>query len=48
MGKVVRVGVFLDDMANFKEMNEEYGKWFSHKPARSCVGVKALPLGVPV
>jgi len=35
--------VFLDDMNNFAEMNAEYEKWFSHKPARSCVAVKALP-----
>ena len=30
-------------MNNFAEMNAEYEKWFSHKPARSCVAVKALP-----
>ncbi|KAK5322878.1 hypothetical protein LTR70_003665 [Exophiala xenobiotica] len=48
IGKVVRVGVFLDDMAHFKEMNEEYAKWFEHKPARTCVAVKELPFGVPV
>jgi enamine deaminase RidA (YjgF/YER057c/UK114 family) len=35
-------------MANFKEMNETYAKYFAHKPARSCVAVKQLPLGVPV
>jgi len=35
-------------MNNFAEMNAEYEKWFSHKPARSCVAVKALPKGVPV
>jgi enamine deaminase RidA (YjgF/YER057c/UK114 family) len=29
-------------------MNEEYGKWFSHKPARSCVAVKQLPKNVDV
>lgn len=46
--RVVKVNIFLDDMANFKEMNETYGKYFAHKPARSCVAVKALPLGVPV
>lgn len=40
--------VFITDMANFAEMNGEYAKWFSHKPARSCVAVAALPLGVPV
>lgn len=35
-------------MDNFKEMNEEYAKHFSHKPARSCVAVHQLPFGVPV
>ena len=29
-------------------MNEEYEKWFSHKPARSCVAVKTLPKNVDV
>jgi len=42
------VTVFLDDMANFKEMNETYAKYFAHKPARSCVAVKQLPLGATV
>jgi 2-iminobutanoate/2-iminopropanoate deaminase len=46
--KVVRCGVFLDDMANFAEMNKEYESWFAHKPARTCVAVKTLPKGVPV
>lgn len=40
--------VFLDDMANFAEMNSVYEKYFAHKPARSCVAVKELPKGVPV
>ncbi|KAM7210250.1 Endoribonuclease L-PSP domain containing protein [Rhypophila decipiens] len=46
--KVVKVNVFLTDMANFASMNEEYAKWFTHKPARSCVAVKQLPKGVDV
>ena len=46
--KVVKVGVFLDDMAHFQEMNAEYEKWFVHKPARTCVAVRTLPKGVPV
>ncbi|KAJ4299825.1 hypothetical protein N0V90_005071 [Kalmusia sp. IMI 367209] len=46
--RVVKVNVFLDDMANFAEMNSTYEKYFAHKPARSCVAVKALPKGVPV
>lgn len=48
MEKVVRVGVFITDMANFAEMNGEYEKWFAHKPARTCVAVYQLPKGVPV
>jgi len=35
-------------MEHFKEMNEEYAKWFVHKPARTCVAVKELPFGVEV
>lgn len=46
--KVVKVTVFLTDMGDFADMNEEYSKHFSHKPARSCVAVKQLPKGVPV
>ena len=46
--KVVKVNVFLDDMAHFAEMNGVFEKYFAHKPARSCVAVKQLPKGVPV
>ncbi|KAK3394825.1 Endoribonuclease L-PSP-domain-containing protein [Podospora didyma] len=46
--KVVKVNIFLTDMANFANMNEEYAKWFVHKPARSCVAVKQLPKAVDV
>jgi 2-iminobutanoate/2-iminopropanoate deaminase len=48
ISKVVKVNVFLTDMANFAEMNKAYEKGFTHKPARSCVAVKELPKGVPV
>ncbi|KAI1531220.1 L-PSP endoribonuclease family protein Hmf1 [Pyrenophora tritici-repentis] len=48
MERVVKVNVFLDDMANFAEMNSIYEQYFAHKPARSCVAVKQLPKGVPV
>jgi reactive intermediate/imine deaminase len=48
MDRIVKVNVFLDDMANFAEMNGMYEQYFSHKPARSCVAVKQLPKGVPV
>ncbi|KAK7894690.1 hypothetical protein LTR67_005429 [Exophiala xenobiotica] len=46
--KVVKVGVFLSDMKHFAEMNGEYEKWFTHKPARTCVAVRELPKGVDV
>ena len=46
--KVVRAGVFLADMQDLNEMNVEYEKWFSHKPARTCVAVRELPKGVKV
>jgi enamine deaminase RidA (YjgF/YER057c/UK114 family) len=40
--------VFLSDMKHFAEMNGEYEKWFTHKPARTCVAVRELPKGVDV
>lgn len=49
MDKIVKVNVFLADMNNFKEFNGLYAKYFNtHKPARSCVAVAALPLNVDV
>ncbi|EHY51782.1 hypothetical protein ABEF95_007996 [Exophiala dermatitidis] len=48
IAKVVKVNIFLTDMGNFAGMNEEYAKWFTHKPARSCVAVKQLPKNVEV
>jgi reactive intermediate/imine deaminase len=48
VSKVVKTTIFLSDMAHFAEMNGEYEKWFSHKPARSCVAVKTLPKNVDV
>lgn len=46
--KVVKVNVFLTTMDNFAEMNATYEKFFTHKPARSCVAVYQLPKGVPI
>jgi 2-iminobutanoate/2-iminopropanoate deaminase len=41
---VVRCGVFLVDMGEFSKMNEVYARAFgSHRPARTTVGVAALP-----
>lgn len=44
--KVVKTTCFLDDMADFAAFNEVYGRYFTSKPARSCVAAKQLPRGV--
>ena len=44
--KVLRTTCFLADMSDFAAFNEVYGKYFTSKPARSCVAVKTLPKGV--
>lgn len=43
---VVKTTCFLADMNDFAAFNEVYAKYFTGKPARSCVAVKALPKGV--
>lgn len=46
---VVKVNVYLTDMGDFEEMNEVYMTQFNTPyPARTCVAVKALPLGASV
>ncbi len=41
---VLRCGVFLVDMKEFKEMNAVYARMFGdHRPARTTVQVAALP-----
>ena len=46
--KVVKTTCFLFDMDDFAAFNEVYGKYFTSKPARSCVAVKTLPKNVLV
>ena len=43
---VVKTTCFLADMADFAAFNGVYEKYFTEKPARSCVAVKALPKDV--
>ena len=46
MDKVVKVNIFLTNMADFARVNEVYAQFFKLPfPARSCVAVTALPLG---
>ena len=40
---VVKTTCFLADMGDFAAFNEVYGRYFTGKPARSCVAVKELP-----
>ncbi len=44
--KVFKTTCFLAEMADFAAFNEVYAKYFTSKPARSCVAVKDLPKGV--
>lgn len=46
MEQVVKTVCFLADMEDFAAFNDVYGKYFTSKPARSCVAVKTLPKGV--
>jgi len=49
LSNVVKTTVFLADMADFAEVNKIYADFFGdHKPARSTVAVKSLPLNVSV
>ena len=43
---VVKTTVYLADIADFAAFNEVYAKYFTSKPARSCVAVRELPKGV--
>ena len=43
---VVKTTVYLADIADFAAFNEVYARYFTSKPARSCVAVKDLPKGV--
>ena len=43
---VVKTTCFLANMGDFAAFNEIYAKYFTGKPARSCVAVKDLPKGV--
>ena len=42
---VVKTLCFLTDINDFAAFNEVYAKYFTEKPARSCVGVSSLPKG---
>jgi len=49
LADVVKVTAFLTDMGQFAEANAAYAEFFDEPfPARSCIEVAGLPLGVPI
>jgi 2-iminobutanoate/2-iminopropanoate deaminase len=49
LADAVRCGIYVTDMATFKDVNAAYGEYFpSDPPARSTIGVASLPLGAQV
>ena len=46
--KIIKTTCFLADMNDFANFNTVYAKYFTSKPARSCVAVKTLPKNVLV
>ena len=49
LSDVVRTRIYVTDISTFKDVNEAYATYFeSDPPARSTIGVAALPLGAEV
>lgn len=49
LSDVVSVTCYLRDMAQWQELDEAYGEFFSEEPpARAAVGVASLPFGISV
>ena len=49
LADILKVNIFLTDMADFPKVNEIYAAWLAeHRPARATVAVAALPLGAKV
>jgi 2-iminobutanoate/2-iminopropanoate deaminase len=49
LDRVTKTTVFLTDLAEFTAMNEAYAEKFAgHKPARSTIGIAALPRGARI
>jgi len=49
LDQAVRIAVYCVDISQFKEMNEAYESYFENDPpARTTIGVAALPMGAEV
>ena len=41
--KVIKANCFIADMDDFDALNQVYARYFTSRPARTCVAVKTLP-----
>jgi len=48
LDRAIKTTCFLKNISDFAAFNEVYAKYFTGKPARSCVEVSALPKGALV
>ena len=49
LDKVVKVTIFMRDMADFNKLNDVYARYFTKAcPARTCVAVKEVPGNFPL
>jgi len=49
MDDVLKTTVFLTNLGDFAEVNKLYAEYFGpNYPARSCVEVSALPMGLSI
>lgn len=49
LSDIVKLNIYLTDLANFGELNEVMGEWFSAPyPARAAIQVSALPKGAMI
>ena len=49
LADAVRISIYVTDMETFKDVNEAYAAYFdSDPPARTTIGVAALPLGAEI
>jgi 2-iminobutanoate/2-iminopropanoate deaminase len=49
LSDAVRLGIYVTDLGTFPEVNQAYGSFFCEgPPARSTIGVAALPLGAAI
>ncbi|MCJ1327409.1 hypothetical protein MMC10_004078 [Thelotrema lepadinum] len=48
LDKIVKNNIYLSSLDHFQGFNEEYGKHFPNRPARTTVAVAGLPMGVDI